>query len=144
MDTNGDGKLSRDEFKTALESYHQQQLPQQDVEDLFKRIDQDENGFIDYAEFVTAALDIQVLLGKNKLRGVFNKLDKDKSGAIDVNEIKEMFKYHNMTDKSIECIMKNYDKNGDGELQYDEFEDMMIKGFQKKKTLGKRAAPQMV
>lgn len=58
IDTNSDGMLSRDEFKTALEGYHKAQLPAKELEDLFNRIDQDENGFIDYAEFLTAALDI--------------------------------------------------------------------------------------
>jgi Ca2+-binding EF-hand superfamily protein len=37
---------------------------------------------------VTAAVDLRVLLSKQKLRAVFNKLDKDKSDSIDKDEIK--------------------------------------------------------
>ena len=51
-------------------------------------MDIDENGFIEYSEFVVAAMDHKVLLSKQKLNAVFNKLDLDKNGSIDVNEIK--------------------------------------------------------
>jgi hypothetical protein len=40
--------------------------------------------------------------------------------------------------------MSEYDKNGDGVIQFDEFEDMMIKGFKTKKpALGKRSSGNM-
>lgn len=47
---------------------------------------------------MTAAVDLRVLLSKQKLRAVFNELDKDKSNSIDVNEIKSMFKYHDISE----------------------------------------------
>ena len=53
-------------------------------------------------------------MNKEKLKGVFDKLDKDKSGTIEVDEIKKMFKYHEITDKALGNIMKEYDLNGDG------------------------------
>ena len=84
-------------------------MPFNEVETLFKDLDQDESGFVDYGEFITAAMDQKVLLSRQKLRAVFNKLDKDKSGTIDINEIKEMFKFHAMSDKMLQNIMNLYD-----------------------------------
>jgi|TARA_B110001450_G_C17619617_1_gene480655 calcium-dependent protein kinase len=93
---------------------------------------------------VTAAVDLRVLLSKQKLRAVFNKLDKDKSDSIDKDEIKSMFKYHDISDQTLQHVMSEYDKNGDGVIQFDEFEDMMIKGFKTKKpALGKRSSGNM-
>ena len=55
--------------------------------------------------------------------------DKDDSGTIDATEIKEalgMGGDETMNDK-IQDIMKQVDDNGDGEISFDEFKEMMKK-----------------
>ena len=59
-----------------------------------------------------------MILDKKKLESVFRKLDIDKSGTIEVNEISEMFKYHNLSAKQIDRIMKEVDQNGDGKIDF--------------------------
>ena len=52
-----------------------------------------------------------------------------------------MFNYHNLSEKAIQKILKDADKNQDGVISFDEFEEMMVKGFQSKvkgPALGKR------
>jgi len=55
--------------------------------------------------------------------------DKDDSGSISATEIKEalgMTGDNSMNDK-IQDIMNQVDDNGDGEISFDEFKDMMKK-----------------
>lgn len=54
MDKNGDGKLSMEELKV----YCNDDI---DIEDLFNRVDTDKNGYIEFTEFLTAAVDMKKL-----------------------------------------------------------------------------------
>lgn len=91
LDKNGDGKLSKEELNDGLVNFYGAKFEDNEWNDIFKKVDIDENGFIEYSEFVVAAMDHKILLNKQKLSAVFKKLDLDNSGAIDVNEIKIMF-----------------------------------------------------
>jgi calcium-dependent protein kinase len=82
-----------------LLDFYGAKISEEEANEIFKKVDADNNGFIDYSEFVLASMDHVVLLDKKKLRAVFKKLDKDKSGSIETNEINEMFKYHALSEK---------------------------------------------
>lgn len=49
---------------------------------MFSKIDCDGNGYIDYTEFVAAAMDLNDLLTEEKLQRAFDMFDQDKSGSI--------------------------------------------------------------
>ena len=51
--------------------------------------------------------------------------DKDGSGTISKDEIKEAF--GGMEESVVEKIVKEVDDNGDGEISFEEFEQMMNK-----------------
>ena len=55
--------------------------------------------------------------------------DKDGSGTISQDEIKEVLGFNGsgLSQKQIEDIIKEVDENGDGEIQFDEFVNMMMK-----------------
>lgn len=60
----------------------------------------------------------------------FKIFDKDGSGKISVAEIKEIFGgAGRVTDKVWQDLVKEVDKNGDGEISYLEFKKMMLKLF---------------
>lgn len=54
MDENGDGKLSKEELKKGCERY--KGTIEMDVDRMMDEIDTDYNGYIDYTEFLTAAI----------------------------------------------------------------------------------------
>eukprot|EP00957_Ditylum_brightwellii_P212026 15366874-Ditylum_brightwellii.AAC.1 len=54
-DKNGDGKLDNEEVQEALHSLGFSWLKEKQVAGILKRADQDENGVIDYQEFVSEA-----------------------------------------------------------------------------------------
>lgn len=54
--------------------------------------------------------------------------DKDNSGTISPDEIKEVLGFNSdVSSEQIDSIIKEVDINGDGEIQFDEFCQMMKK-----------------
>ena len=56
MDANGDGKLSKQEIKDGYLSYFGKNLSDEDIDEMFAKVDSDGNGEIDYSEFVVATM----------------------------------------------------------------------------------------
>ena len=67
MDVNGDGKLSKDEIKNGYAEFFGKTLSDEQVEQLFAKVDSDGNGEIDYSDFVVATMNEKNLLSNNKL-----------------------------------------------------------------------------
>ena len=51
-------------------------------EDIFKKIDTDNSGNIEYTEFISASIEKNVYMNEQKLRDAFNLFDTDKNGKI--------------------------------------------------------------
>ena len=126
FDKNGDGKLSMDEVKMGYIEHYGRVMSDEDVEKMFKMVDSDNSGFIDYSEFVVAAMNEKSLTTNDKLQAAFKMFDKDGSGVISADEIKEVLGFNGNLDKSaIDLIMKQVDENGDGEISFEDFVSMM-------------------
>jgi calcium-dependent protein kinase len=100
------------------------------VDLIFQNIDTDFNGFIEYEEFVRAAVNSSIFMSKNYLKFAFNYFDRDSSGDITFEEIKKRFtqnaKNHNQkVDKELKKIFDSIDINGDGSISFGEFCKMM-------------------
>ena len=100
------------------------------MEQIIKNADTDGSGFIDYTEFLTATMNIQSLLSKEKLEMAFSMFDTDKSGTISVEELKQVLgRQGKGNDPLIEQLIKEADVSGDGEIDLKEFKDVMLKLF---------------
>ena len=88
MDTNGDGKLSKEEIKNGYAEYFGKSLSDEEIDILFDKVDADGSGAIDYSEFVVATMNEKNLLSNNKLQSAFKMFDKDGGGSISTDEIK--------------------------------------------------------
>jgi calcium-dependent protein kinase len=53
-------------------------------------LDLNDNGLIEYSEFLIANLDPAKIIREDRLREVFNMFDVDRSGEITVDEIKKI------------------------------------------------------
>ena len=99
-----------------------------EVEQMFKAVDTDNSGFIDYSEFVIAASNQTSLTSQEKLHAAFKMFDKDGSGIISADEIREVLCFggsNALTVEAVDAIIKQVDENGDGEIQFEEFVTMM-------------------
>lgn len=57
LDKNSDGRLSKEEVKEGYLKHFGQQMTEDEVDTMFAKVDTDNNGFIDYNEFIVAAAD---------------------------------------------------------------------------------------
>jgi calcium-dependent protein kinase len=135
IDVNGDGKINKGELLKGLQSKIKSDTLEQDVEQIFKNIDMDNNGYIEYEEFVRAAVSKERFINENVLRFAFRYFDKDGSGEITFDEIEDVFK-QSVTDKakvheSLKKIISEVDSNGDGIISFTEFSDIMKKMLKK-------------
>ena len=134
IDKNGDGKISKDELFNGLQPYKKEisddELRKQ-VDIIFNNIDSDHNGYLEYEEFVRAAIDKDHFLSVNFLQFAFNYFDKDHDGEITLEEVKNKFFLNDKNKNSAkaqEQLQKSFneiDINGDGKLSFEEFGKMM-------------------
>ncbi len=127
LDTNGDGVLSREEIYEGYRQTLGDVEAKKEVERIMNEIDMDQNGTIDYNEFVMAATNRQKMLQKEKLEATFKIFDKDGNGSISKEEIKSLLCARSDDKKIIDEIIKEVDSNGDGEISLNEFKEMMKK-----------------
>lgn len=124
LDVNGDGKLSRQEIVQGIEKVRYSKIF--DIEKIIEECDADGNDYIDYSEFLTAAMDWQGSLSKRKLQSAFKTFDLNGDGKIDLTELKEMI--GGVLDEAMyKEILKQADTNGDGVIDYEEFEMICMK-----------------
>jgi calcium-dependent protein kinase len=67
MDLNGDGKLSKSEIKDGYLNFYGKVLEDDEIDDMFSKVDSDNSGEIEYSEFVVATMNEKNLLSNNKL-----------------------------------------------------------------------------
>ena len=128
FDENGDGRLNKEELIKGLSKVMNPQEATIEVNRIMELVDGDNNGFIEYEEFLRASMNKEKLLTENNIKLAFDMFDKDKSGKISINEIKVILgKESEISDKVWNQIIGEIDTNGDGEVSYKEFKDMMNK-----------------
>jgi calcium-dependent protein kinase len=129
FDTDKDGQISMKELKQGLLELNSFHSCEQDIENLFKSIDVDNNFRIDYTEFLAATISEKTYLQKDRLFEAFCMLDKDNNGHITKEELMEVLRTEKNQEKEIENYIKQADKNGDGIIDYIEFLQLM--GYEK-------------
>lgn len=116
------GSLSQQELQEGYARYYGDELAKKEVEKIFKLVDVDNSGAIDFSEFVTATCDREVLLSETKLRQAFRYYDKDDGGSISLEELKEVLGVgQNITLEVWKVLVEEVDENGDGEIDFEEF-----------------------
>ncbi|CAA7405236.1 unnamed protein product [Spirodela intermedia] len=126
FDANGDGKISGEELLSFLLSAGED-VGVKDVEKLVGEFDSDGDGFIDYVDFVRLVSDGGEVDGD--LRAVFEMFIAEKGGGfITPKGLRRVLRRLGETASHEECaaMIRAFDGDGDGVLNYDEFCKMMM------------------
>ena len=127
IDKNGDGQLTIDELREGLVEIPEINLNEQDITQAMSAIDSNQNGLIDYTEFIAACLQSYNYLQENHLRSAFTYFDKDNSGTIEKDELRQCLQSDDftLTDEQVNQLLGGVDANNDGQIDYQEFITMM-------------------
>ena len=89
-------------------------------------IDDDNNGYVTFEEFMVASVHSDDILQKNKLLQAFKSFDKDGGGSISIDEFKEAVdKEGQIPDSKWLAVFSEVDDDGSGEINFEEFTEMM-------------------
>lgn len=123
FDLNGDGRLSIEELRAGIEKYSGEL--KMDAIEIMKNCDLDNNGFIEFSEFLAAVCNKRIEMTKLQLKAAFDAIDTDGSGKLSKVEIRQAL-VGMTSEKSISDLVKNMDLNGDGEIDLDEFTNAIL------------------
>ncbi|XP_055996327.1 calmodulin-like isoform X2 [Ostrea edulis] len=134
FDKNHDGKISSDELGRVLRTLGHN-YSHEEIEDMIKNADTNENGFVEFDEFVvmmrrwTHNIEVEGADGvstssssskSDKQLEAFRVFDMDGNGYIDKHELRYTMRRlgENLSDEDIKEMFKEADLNGDGLIDY--------------------------
>lgn len=119
IDTNGDGILTLTEMSEALTG--KDNLKSSEFLKIFSGLDVDGNQSIEWSEFLAAAMETQKAEHERAMWHSFRQFDKNNDGVIDVKELKLVMADDIKDSAEAEQLVAEYDKDGDGQISFQEF-----------------------
>ena len=129
FNTAGDCKLSKDELKEGLCKYREKEEVDKNLEQLFKLLDGDKDGYIEYEEFLRACIDKKDILNDEYLQYAFKFLDTDNKHLLSAQQINSAFfsKENKVLELAITKDILEMDEDGDEMIDFEEFKKFMLK-----------------
>jgi calcium-dependent protein kinase len=123
LDKDGNGKLSQAELRSGIKEAG----VLANIEDILEKCDADGNGYVDYTEFLTATINWKNSMSQNRLESAFEAFDLDNNGSISLSEIKQVLgsTVDDLNDEFWVGLFDDADTNRDGEIDFEEFMDLM-------------------
>ena len=127
MDVNKDGEISKEELIKCLEISYPYQEAVERANNIFKEIDFNNDGSINFSEFLTVNYKKDKLLSEETVEKTFQLFDIDGNGYITLDELKESMPIEITSKLEWRELIEEVDKDGDNQISYDEFKEMMEK-----------------
>jgi len=127
FDIDGSGSISGQELKQVMRRFGQAPSDK-DVQEMIDRVDKNGDNEIDFNEFIEL---MRHRIANNdpdfELKLAFEAIDTDNSGTISVEELKGLMAKVNqhLSEEEIIAIMSEVDLDGNKELDFGEFKEMM-------------------
>ncbi|KAL7568560.1 hypothetical protein ACA910_002672 [Epithemia clementina (nom. ined.)] len=116
-DTERNGILSYDEFKSALKDAG---YSEEEYRTMFDAVDLDGTGKIRYTEFLAATIEAQGAISEERLAEAFDRIDSDDSGYISKENLRSLLG-DEFPQSEIDAIIDEADLTRDGKISYSEF-----------------------
>ncbi|XP_060085138.1 uncharacterized protein LOC132564497 [Ylistrum balloti] len=124
FDTNKDGRICLDELGRVMQGCGQNPTDE-DVKDAMGKLDKNNDGMVEFAEFVYHMYYIykNPITMAESLSEAFKVFDRDGNGWIDAKELENIVKMLGedpLKETDVNDMMKIADTNNDGKIDYDE------------------------
>jgi Ca2+-binding EF-hand superfamily protein len=121
------GTIELHELQQVMSKLGQNPTEQELIE-MISTVDHNGDHEIDFNEFLI--LMKSRIVGRDpdqELREAFTVFDTDNSGAIDRKELKRLMKKlgQKLSEQELDAMMDEVDTNGDGEISFEEFKELM-------------------
>ena len=136
MDTDNDGVVTFDEFKTHLEKFDLKT----NAKEAFAALDMDGSGSLQYSEFIAASIHVSEDQLGEAVEDAFAKLDLDGSKSLTRAELCRMLP-SNLDDVTLEKILDDADADNDDIIDLEEFKAAFKKGSELAINLNVSSAP---
>lgn len=131
IDGNGDGFLTVNELKEGLGKCGLKEIPP-DLQQIMQEVDADGSGMIDYTEFLAATLDKRTYVQEDVCWSAFRVFDRNGDGKISREELSRVLCDQQVEEvvgaKVVADLMTEVDGDGDGNIDFKEFMQMMRGG----------------
>lgn len=116
LDLDQDGQLTPEELIIGYTAMMGEEEAKKEVDRIFKSIDVNNTGAIDFSEFLLATMNHKKVLSEERLAQVFKIFDSDNSGSISKQEIKDFFSMQDHSEGFVKELISEVDVDGDGEV----------------------------
>lgn len=128
IDTDGDGFLSHGELLAMLKRLMPEERAVKEAARVLKGTDINQDGVLEYSEYLMAAFSEADLLATEHLVTVFNAIDSDYSGTVTVQEMKKFFKISDNSEVAEVLTEEIETEAAEAEIDFDEFCEIVRKG----------------
>merc|ERR1712137_1166680 len=129
FDTDGSGTIETQELKIAMRALGFEPK-QEEIDKMVRDVDDDGSGSVDYPEFLEMMA--HKILNRDPVEEInkaFELFDGDNTGRVTFKNLKRVAKElgERLTDEELQEMIDEADRDGDGEVNNDEFQRIMKK-----------------
>jgi Ca2+-binding EF-hand superfamily protein len=128
IDKNGNGKITKEDLYNGLKEFYKSETLKEDVDKIFENLDNTGGKYLDYEEFIRAAIDKSIFLTDDNMLFAFNYFDKDGKGEITIDDLISIFSGDVQNEKELKKIkqmIKDASGSQDEKIRFREFCEIM-------------------
>jgi calcium-dependent protein kinase len=122
IDKKGKGKINKEELYNGLCELYKSDKLKEDVDKIFENLDVNNDLYLEFEEFVRAAIDKSIFFTESSLRMAYKYFDKDDKGEITVDDLCSIFSGEELSKHEMDKIRKMIKKiSPDEKIKYEDF-----------------------